>query len=334
MTGRPISTALTALALGALLAGCGLDAPGSTGAAGPTASAQPAPTQVSQAAKRYNVRALIDPSGKFIGIEADGEPSSLTPLIDISASIGRKPNLAGQYVAWGSAFDAAAAVNAWNYGALYYMAWEPFSTSVQEIAAGASDRYITRFARAVRALGLPIAISFGHEMNGDWYPWGTEQTTAGTFVAAWRRIHDLFAAAGASNVIWVWNPNIINPVPQIELRPYWPGAAYVNWIGLTGYFALTGPHTFAGVFDPTIREIRRFTSKPFIIAETGVETGPDEGSCTTSLVEGVASHRDVLGFIWFDFDKDGVDWRIESRPQVRADLAAAIAKLPLASVGQ
>jgi mannan endo-1,4-beta-mannosidase len=335
MTSRIVTGALTALALGGLLTGCGLDAPGSTGAA-PTVSAQPAPTQVAPAAKHYNLQALIDPGagGKFIGIQADGEPNSLTPLIDIAASIGRKPNVAGQYVAWGAPFDAAAAVNAWDYGALYYMAWEPFSTSVQQIAAGASDAYITRFARAIRALGLPVALSFGHEMNGNWYPWGTDQTTPATFVAAWRHIHDLFAAAGASNVIWVWNPNVINPVPQVKLKPYWPGDSYVTWVGLTGYFALTGPQTFAGVFDPTMREIRRFTNKPFIIAETSVETGPDEGPCTLSLVQGVASHRDVLGFIWFDFDKEGIDWRIESRPQVRADLAVAVAKLPLASVGQ
>jgi mannan endo-1,4-beta-mannosidase len=335
MTGRFVTRqALTALALGALLAGCGLNAPGST-PIGPTTSPLPAPTQVAPTAKRYNLQAIIDPGhGKFIGIQANGEPNSLTPLIGLSASIGRKPNVAGQYVAWGARFDAAAAVNAWNYGALYYMAWEPFSTSVQQIAAGASDGYITSFARAVRALGLPVAISFGHEMNGNWYPWGTEQTSAATFVAAWRHIHDLFAAAGARNVIWVWNPNVINPVPGVQLKPYWPGAGYVSWIGLTGYFALTGPHTFGGVFGPTMREIRRFTNKPFIIAETAVETGPAEGPSTTSLVKGVASQSDVLGFIWFDFDKNGVDWRIESRPQVRADLAAAIAKLPLASVGQ
>jgi mannan endo-1,4-beta-mannosidase len=334
MTSRLASRALTALALGALLAGCGLNAPGST-PIGPTASPQPAPTQVSPAAKHYDLKALIDPrGGKYIGIQANGEPNSLTPLIDISASIGRKPNVAGQYVAWGAPFDAAAAVSAWDYGSLYYMAWEPFGASVQRIAAGASDAYITRFARAVGALGLPVALSFGHEMNGNWYPWGTEQTQAATFVAAWRHIHNLFAAAGARNVIWVWNPNVINPVPQVQLKPYWPGTAYVTWVGLTGYFALTGPHTFAGVFAPTMREIRRFTGKPFIIAETSVETGPAEGSSTLSLVQGVASHPDVLGFIWFDFDKGGVDWQIESRPQVRADLAAAIAKLPLASVGQ
>jgi mannan endo-1,4-beta-mannosidase len=330
---RTAARALAGLTVAALLGGCGLSAPMSAGSgtpAGQRATGQPpAPAHA-----HYSMHALTDPpAGKFLGVEADGEPASLTPLISLAASIGRKPNLAGQYVAWGAPFDGQGALNAWNYGALYYMAWEPFTTSVQAIADGASNAYVTKFAKAVRALGLPVAISFGHEMNGDWYPWGSSQTPASVFVAAWRHIHDLFAKAGARNVIWVWNPNVINPVPAIKLRPYWPGRAYVSWIGLTGYFALTGPHTFARVFEPTMREIRRFTGKPFIIAETSVESGPAEAACVRSLVAGVAQHSDVLGFIWFDYDKLGIDWRIESRPQVRAAIASAVAGLPLVSVG-
>ena len=82
-------------------------------------------------------------------------------------------------MAWGKPFDTQAVTNAWSYGALYYMAWEPFGVSVQSIAAGRSDGYITRVAQAVRALNLPVAISFGHEMNGNWYPWGTSQDHPG-----------------------------------------------------------------------------------------------------------------------------------------------------------
>ncbi len=228
---------------------------------------------------------LLDPSsGKFLGIEASGAPGSLAAVSTFAANTGRKPNLVGQYVAWGRPFDATAASNAWSYGALYYMAWEPFGTSVQAIAAGRSDAYISRFAAAVRALNVPVALSFGHEMNGNWYPWGTQQTTPAQFVAAWRRIHTLFTRAGASNVVWVWNPNIINPVPTVRLRPYWPGNAYVNWVGLTGYFATTGPHDFAALYRPTMTEIRHFTRKPFIIAETAIESGPAEVACARQLV--------------------------------------------------
>jgi hypothetical protein len=37
----------------------------------------------------------------------------------------------------------------------------------------------------------------------------------------------------------------------------------------------------------------------------------------------------VLGFIWFDFDKDGVDWQIESRPALSAAMAADVAGIQL-----
>jgi hypothetical protein len=218
--------------------------------------------------------ALLDPSsGKYLGVEADGAPDSLAPVTTFAGAAGRKPNLIGQYVSWGVPFDAHAAAAAWSYGALYYMSWEPFSASVASIANGDSNAYITNVATAVHSLNIPVAISFGHEMNGNWYPWGTTGTTPAEFVSAWRLIHALFAGVGASNVIWVWNPNDIFPVPQVQLEPYWPGDAYVNWVGITGYFSTTGPDTYATLYQPTVQEVRQFTSDPIIIAETSVETG-------------------------------------------------------------
>jgi mannan endo-1,4-beta-mannosidase len=81
----------------------------------------------------------------------------------------------------------------------------------------------------VRNLNVPIALSFGHEFNGNWYPWGTTGTTAADFVAAWQHVHDLFAAAGATNVIWIWDPNDIYPVPNVSLSSTTPATR--TWTG-------------------------------------------------------------------------------------------------------
>jgi hypothetical protein len=313
----------------AALAGCGALSPnpqavGPASQSAPSRSPAPSPTSLP-----YDMSGLLDPTGgKFVGVEAQGAPS-LTPVTSFADTLGKRPDLVGQYLAWGTSFDPQAVSAAWAYGALYYIAWEPYDMSVQAIADGQSDAYITRFARAVRTLNLPVAISFGHEMNGNWYPWGSGQTTPAQFVAAWRHIHDLFIQAGASNVIWVWNPNIVNPVPQVPLSVYWPGDSYVDWVGITGYFPASGPETFATLYGPTMAEIKRFTAKPIIIAETSVETGPSELQAAHSLVAGVKRHPGVLGFIWFDFDKDGVDWQIESRPTLRAAMAADVAGIQL-----
>jgi hypothetical protein len=316
------------------LAGCGALTTGgsgsSSGSGRPGGGAAPGGTASPASNQPYNISALLAPTpAKFLGVETNGAPDSLAPVRAFAASTGRKPNLIGQYVAWDTSFDAHAAAAAWSYGALYYMAWEPYDTTPAAIASGQSDAYITQFAQDVRALNVPIAISFGHEMNGNWYPWGVTQTSAAAFVAAWRHIHNLFAAAGASNVIWVWNPNVITALPQVQLQPYYPGDAYVDWVGITGYFSSTGPRSFTGLYKPTMSEIRRFTAKPFIIAETAVQTGPADTVALHSLVRSVAHRSSVLGFIWFDYDKAGVDWRVESRPVIQVAISKDIARLRL-----
>ncbi|MBO0805957.1 MAG: beta-mannanase [Nocardiopsaceae bacterium] len=321
------------------LAGCGLlRAPtpvSDTGA--PPGAGKLAPRPVRKTAAAHPVKPpsdLLHPRSdrKFFGLQVKGAPDSLNPVQNAAAGINRRPNLLGQYTRWPHPFDARAAANAQSYGALYYVAWEPFKTTLSAIASGDRDSYITKFARAVRSYGDPVAISFGHEMNGNWYPWGTTGATAAEFVDAWRHIHELFAKAGASNVIWVWNPNIINPVPDVQLEPYWPGSAYVDWVGITGYFATTGPDTFDGLYGSTMTEIRQFTDKPFIIAETSVETGGNELTSIDALINGVKETSDMLGFVWFDYDKDGVDWSVGDRPQARAAVASDVASLPLVSV--
>jgi hypothetical protein len=311
---------LAGIAVIVVLTGCGVLSP-HTQTASPGGQGTPAGSGSAASTPQslpYDMSRLLNPTaGKFVGVEAEGAPS-LAPVTSFAASVGKKPDLIGQYIAWNTSFDPRAVSTAWSYG-----------TTLAAIADGRSDAYITTFAAAVRALNLPVAISFGHEMNGNWYPWGSSQTTAAEFVAAWRHIHNLFIQAGASNVIWVWNPNIVNGLPQVQLRPYWPGASYVDWVGVTGYFPATGPETFASLYGPSLAEIKRFTAKPIIIAETSVETGPSELQAARSLVAGVRRHRDVLGFIWFDFNKGGVDWQIESRPVLRTALAGDIAGLRL-----
>jgi mannan endo-1,4-beta-mannosidase len=317
---------LGGLALAAALAACGSSALyGVPGAERPTST----PTLV-PGSHPYNVSGLRDPAGgKFLGVQAPGAPDSLGPVRSFAAVAGARPNLIGQYMSWNNLLDTQAVTSAWSYGALYYMVWEPYHTTVAAIADGRSNGYITRLAQEVRALNLPVAISFGHEMNGFWYPWGTTGTTAAQFVAAWRLIHRLFAAAHATNVIWVWNPNVISAEPRLDLSAYYPGDPYVDWVGVTGYFGAEGPDTFEGVYGPTMREIRGFTAKPFIIAETSVQTGPDAAAAAQNLVTGVGQRSDVLGFVWFDYDKAGVDWRLESRPLVRAPIAAGLTGLRL-----
>src|SRR6202451_1073816 len=319
--------------LAGALAACGSSALyGVPGAESPGSSAP---------AKPYNVSRLLDPAGgKLLGVQAPGAPDALGPVTPVAlgrvqtcaAGAGANPTLIGEYMAWNKPMDTQAAANAWSYGALYYMVWEPYDTSVAAIADGRSNAYITSVARQVRALNQPVAISFGHEFNGNWYPWGITGTTADDFVTAWRLIHRLFAKADARNVIWIWNPNVIDAEPQLDLASYYPGNAYVSWVGITGYFSTTGPDTFAGLYGPTMQEIRGFTNKPFIIAETSVETGPDEVTAAQNLVSGGRQAPDGLGFLWFNSQNLGVDGQLQPRPSVQSPIAGGLSGLRLLNV--
>ena len=81
-------------------------------------------------------------------------------------------------------------------------------------------------------------------------------------------------------------------------------------------------------------ERRQFTTKPFIIAETAVETGADDEISVQNLISGVQQRSDVLGFIWFNYDKNGVDWTVDGRPAVRAAIAGSVSGMKLVSLAQ
>ncbi|WP_240677523.1 glycoside hydrolase family 26 protein [Actinacidiphila soli] len=302
-----------------LLTACGLD--GSSGTATEGGTHNGASTGgASEAAPvtPYDVTPLLKPSHKYLGAALAGVPRSLAALSKYTANTGKQPNVLEYYAAWGDGFDTSGVRRIYNAGALPFMAWEPFKPSLASIASGKSDAYIKTMAKDIVALNLPIAISFGHEMNGDWYSWGRTKNSAADYVRAWRHIHDVFENAGASNVIWVWSPNVINPMPNVKLKPYYPGDAYVDWAGMIGYYTLTGAKTFDTLYGPTMRQIRTFTKKPFFIAETASQEGQRRSADVDSLFTGVTDHADVIGFIWFNIPKRA-DWRIEISPIALAE---------------
>ncbi|HUJ08120.1 MAG TPA: glycosyl hydrolase [Streptosporangiaceae bacterium] len=318
--------ALLAVLVLAACGGAGSDHHGTTGS---SRSARSRPTSTT-----VPISDLLDPQGtKYLGVEVPGAPKSLRKVRTFATAIGRKPDLIGEYIGFGQRFDPAAVRAAWAYGAMTYVAWEPYGTTVADIASGNDNSYIDRFAKSVRAVGLPVALSFGHEMNGNWYPWGTSDSTPAQFVAAWRLIHAIFTAVRANNVIWVWNPNVISANPGVSLKPYWPGDSYVDWVGITGYFDTGAYATFKTLFGPTMTQIRTFTSEPVLIAETSVPTGPGEAATARSLVAGVR-RSNVIGLIWFNYDKAGQDWRLASRPALRAAMAGQLASVPLVQVSR
>lgn len=296
--------------------------PTPTAAASPTAS--PATTVAVEPV--HDLRGLLRPSRRYLGIAAVGAPADMGVVERFAERTGARPNMIAIYQAFGDPFVISEVRATYRYGALAILRWEPFDASLAEIALGRHDTYIRSYANAVRSLGLPIAITFAHEMNGRWYPWGSHRSTGRDFNRAWRRIHRIFEDSGATNVIWAWTPNVISGAPGVKLENWYPGDRYVDWIGIDGYVATDGAQTYAALFGPTMKEVQKFSKRPFLIVETGVERGGHREAALRSLMKGVAADSRMLGLVYFN-QPGSRDWLLDTDPPAMATFGSLAKRL-------
>jgi mannan endo-1,4-beta-mannosidase len=244
----------------------------------------------------------------YLGVYARPAPQSWSGISSFTAATGVRPRLVVYYSAWKEPFRTGFARLAARHGAVPVVQIDPTDISLAAIAGGRYDGYLRSYAAAVRSFGSRVILSFGHEMNGNWYSWGSQHTAARTFVAAWRHIVTVFRASGTRNVTWLWTVNIM--VRRLGIpspAAWWPGAGYVNWVGIDGYY-LKPSWRFAPLFGPTIKAIRRLTIDPILISETAVAPAAGQAAKIADLFAGVRAYG-LLGFIWFDVDKTR-DWRL------------------------
>jgi beta-mannanase len=285
--------------------------PSNTAATGPDEGSATPSASASAPPPVYDVSHLVRPARKYLGVAMLDVPQNVGHLQAFTAAVGTAPNVITIYESFDDGFAAAQVRTIYTLGALAIIRWEPTTKRLADIAAGVHDKYILDFAAAVRRLNLPIALTVAHEMNGDWYPWGTKGNTPADYIGAWRRVHQLFAQMGARNVIWAWTPNAIQAAPQVRLAPYYPGDQYVDWVGIDAYYTQTGIRTFRDLFGPTMTEIRRFTNRPFIIVETGAEAGSNRLKSIDDLFTSVAKDPNVLGFVYFN-QRGSKNWVIDN----------------------
>jgi hypothetical protein len=199
------------------------------------------------------------------------------------------------------------------------------------IAAGAYDPYIRRAAREAAAFGRPLLIRLAHEMNGSWSSWGAwvNDNTPTDYVAMWRHVVSIFRAEGATNVRWVWSPNVygagLSPASgsALPFQPFYPGDNWVDFVGLDGYnwgaLHRSGWSNFASVFGSSYNALTKLTDKPVMITETAsTEDGGNKAAWIRAIPSVLQSRMPrVCALIWFDREKE-TDWQIASSPASEA----------------
>ncbi len=232
----------------------------------------------------------------------------------------------------------------WANGNVPVITWEPYlcaasstpSDVVTRAARGDYDAYLNAWAdRMVAFVSGPdgslgtaddrrVYIRLAHEMNGNWYPWSASigGNSAHAYVVMWQRVVGIFWARGlgSTNVQWIWAVNN-QDAGAAHAEDYYPGDAYVNWIGIDGYnwgasqswSSWSAPEH---VFGPMAARLRGLTGRPLALTETASSSSMpgkvDVAAKSKWITDLFAYGTGTLGarmIVWFNEDKE-TDWAV------------------------
>jgi hypothetical protein len=278
-----------------------------------------------------------------IGVYQPQQDTSGAAIDRYITSVGKKPAFAWQPTTWQRAdgnfipFRSPVLEEYRMRGIMPGLTWEPSRGPIesyadrqvainqsdyswQQILSGKHDAYITQWAKDAAAYQYPFLLRILHEMNGNWYPWGygvNGNTDLADYVAAYRHIVDLFRAAGATNVQFVWNPAVINAATLQKYGPLleqaYPGDGYVDWVALDGFNNKPAEwRTLEEIFLPSYQLVSSFSKRPMILFEVGsLENAQDPTARARWMTEGFLNTIPNLAggikmVVWFN-SADGQD---------------------------
>lgn len=244
-------------------------------------------------------------TGAFIDFGETEEDVTLETIEAFEAMVGKHQAIIASSSYWGEQDFPTRSLNViWEHKSLPLVFWSPWDRpyeqdkgpdrfSLKAILTGQWDSYIDQWADAAREFGKPFIVSFGNEMNGDWFPWSgiyygadewneERQNWQGpeTFKSAFRYVVDRVRGRGANNVKWMFHTNnYAYPMDTWNFAPaYYPGSDYVDWLGMSVYgqqFKDEPNPDIASLVDWPYQELCGLDpNKPVMIAEWGTGDFP------------------------------------------------------------
>ena len=292
---------------------------------------------------------LAPVTGSLMGVHSHDD-DDLAPeeqgIVELEQALGRTMDINNRY--YGD-FDEFANegfpswMETWDidHGRIPLVGWG--CTDSDKVNNGSWDEVIRKTAQVMKAFGHEFFMRYCWEMDGDRKQ--GEVKGYEKFVAAWRRMHGIFQAEGATNVIWVWTPNAAGfkdkrryshdepPAPY-----FYPGDEYVDWIAADGYNWGVSKRDQGDrwrhvieIFDEFMVFARQHP-KPIMIGEYGAQEQPNDPQAKphwmkvahetfmnkprTAECPWCGAYSDVAAIVYFDvnYGKHG-DWRIMSSEQ-------------------
>lgn len=193
------------------------------------------------------------------------------------------------------------------------------------VASGRQDAYLKAQAAAVKAFGGPVFIRLDWEMNATWNPqWNPPAVTPAQFVAGWRHVHAVFAAAGVANVAFVWCPTVWSGPGGVDASAWYPGDDVVDWNGLDAY-PQSAPSDYLLNGPDGMEAADRFAAthgKPLMLAEWAPQLPqPDAADSVDLVLDWAARHKEtVKALVYFDFTVGPKDYLLADHPVAAAEL--------------
>jgi hypothetical protein len=154
------------------------------------------------------------PATIALGVNLAGVPGAAGALDHYTASVRRPPAILMWFQSFSEPLYYGVQLKAIEHsGATPLITWLPLDAGkpipMRAIANGAWDDTIRRAADLAKAAGRPLYLRFAHEMNLPHSQWGAGGgNTPADYVAAWRRMVNVFRTEEATNVRFVWSPNV------------------------------------------------------------------------------------------------------------------------------
>lgn len=239
---------------------------------------------------------------------------------------GPTTNLGADYFAWYSGWQSDAAsfiTKCINNSLIPFVELEPWyqdssgtvhAILFSDITSGAHDSELTALGSSIAATGKPVILTFGHEMNvSGQYPWSQGDTGSGPgggtltpaeWQAGWKYVHDKVNSTANGQAIWMWACSAWTGGTTIDPSPWWPGASYVDAVGIDGYpntqyGASLG--TFAGQIQQTVTAIRNLGwTDPIFLAETNLAQMVASGGQSITAFVAAMYTAGVSGILEFE----------------------------------
>lgn len=274
----------------------------------------------------------------LLGVKYGNQGWDLASVRALEVWQGRSHDVLVLFTAWDRRFEVQDNLfrrqlpAVWAHGAVPLVTWELFtdgrtpSDIVSQVSAGEHDAYVKQWATRLRRFlsgadgrfgtgdDRRVYLRLGHEMNGDWYPWG--QPAPGQFIAMWRRVHRIFdnLGLGPTHVQWMWCVTNVDQGP-FAAEEFYPGDDWVDWVAIDGYNWGASTRTSrwqspAEVLSPMVARLQALTTRPLALAEVATTSLTTDGNDPAAKNRWISElyawvpTAPVRMVCWYNLDRD------------------------------